>query len=118
MKPPLFILVLNQRSFAMSTPKVFSFQVPKGDLIPSLMNSYLESELSKFASITISFVTVINENEKSSQSPSYGYYLITIASTRYWATELLEKSLFDGELSGFSEYSLLSPQPSKVLLSH
>lgn len=102
----------------MSIPKVFSFQVPKGDLIPGLMASYLESELSKLSSITVSFMTVINEQEKSSEGPSYGYYLITIVSARYGVTELLEKSLLDGSLRGFSRYSLESPQIPSALLSH
>ena len=94
----------------MSIPSVFSFQIPKGDLIPGLMTSYLESELSLVTSLTVSFMSVVNEDNKYSQGPRYGYYLITIVPVQYGVTELLKESLRNGILKEFSQYSLDSPQ--------
>ncbi len=92
----------------MFVPKVFSFQVPKWELVPDLVASYMESELSRRISLSVTFVVVgRGKREESSQEVSYGYYLITLTPTLQGFSDLLEKSLQDGLLKDFSEYSLM-----------
>jgi hypothetical protein len=90
----------------MSLTKIFSFKIPEASVLPGLLTSFLESELSHILSLSVLFVADTTSAQGLPPSQMTGYYLVTFAPTLYGVTDIVEKSLTDGQLKGFSKFTL------------
>lgn len=90
----------------MSLTKMFSFKIPDASVLPELLKSFLESELSRVLSLSVLFVADVKNTQGLPPIESSGYYLVTFAPTLYGISDVVEKSLTDGQLKCFSKYTL------------